>query len=56
MATAPRQPAAANGPWWDLVFGAGFPDWLITSPLPPSAPGERWVFTGRALVPLPAPL
>lgn len=43
-------------PWWDLVFGAGFPDWLITSPLPPSAPGERWAFTGRTLVPLPAAL
>ena len=42
--------------WWDLTFGAGYPDWLITSPLPPGAPGERWVWTGRALMPLPAAL
>ena len=42
--------------WWNLVFGAGYPDWLITSSLPPGAPGERWVWTGRALIPLPADL
>ena len=39
--------------WWDMAFGAGYPDWLITSPLPPARDGERWVWTGRELVTIP---
>lgn len=39
--------------WWNMAFGAGYPDWLITSPLPPAEDGTRWVFTGRALLPVP---
>lgn len=39
--------------WWDMAYGAGYPDYLITSPLPPTEDGERWVWTGRELVTIP---
>ncbi|MDA8345729.1 MAG: GIY-YIG nuclease family protein [Thermaerobacter sp.] len=42
--------------WWNTAFGADYPDWLITTPLPPAHPGERWAWTGSALVPLPEAL
>ena len=46
-----------NSPhWWNMAFGAGYPDWLIKSPLPSTEDGERWVWTGRKLVTLPAGL
>lgn len=44
---------APQGKWWNMAYGAGYPDWLITSPLPPVEKGERWVWTGRRLVTLP---
>lgn len=47
---------APQGDWWKMAYGAGYPDWLITSPLPPAEKGERWVWTGRAVVPLPSAL
>jgi hypothetical protein len=47
---------APRGQWWNMVYGAGYPDWLITSPLPPADEGQRWVWTGRMLVPLPSDL
>lgn len=40
--------------WWDMAFAAGYPDGLITSSLPPTEEGERWVWTGRELVTIPA--
>lgn len=39
--------------WWHMAFAAGYPDWLITSPLPPAEEDERWVWTGRVLMPVP---
>ena len=47
---------APQGKWWSMAYGAGYPDWLIKTPLPPAHDGERWIWTGRALVSLPAEL
>ena len=40
----------------NMAYGAGYADWMIQSPLPPADEGERWVWTGRKLVPLPSDL
>ena len=42
--------------WWNMAFAAGYPDWMIRSPLPDPDPGQRWVWTGRAFCPLPEEL
>lgn len=43
----------------NMVFAAGYPDWLITTPLPPDnekRPSDRWVWTGRMFAPIPGGL
>lgn len=44
--------------WWNMAYGAGYPDWLVRSPLPVDGKeeDERWVWTGRMFVPLPKDL
>ena len=42
--------------WWDMAFAAGYPDWLVRSSFPPDADkddDDRWVWTGRAFMPVP---
>ena len=42
--------------WWNEVFAAGYPDWMIKSKVQAPPDGHRWVWTGRVLEPLPAEL
>jgi len=42
--------------WWNEVFAAGYPDWMIKSKVEPPPEGARWVWTGRQLVPVPVEL
>lgn len=39
-----------------MAFAAGYPDWLITSPLPQAKEDGRWVWTWHVLLPLPKDL
>ncbi len=41
---------------WNLLYGAGYPDWAFRADLPSPQPGCRWVYTGRGFVSLPGSL
>jgi hypothetical protein len=41
---------------WNVLYGAGYPDWAFRADLPPPDPGCRWVFTGRGFLALPTSL